>query len=204
MLASKPTKLELSIENCTIRRQVFENDHATLVILGTPILGEKIASEALWAETKSRGLQDDFLRCVNGEFLFIHLSKTTRTLQISTDRFTSIPLFYLSDETGFFGSIYYNGVWEYLNSNNRTKINEHAVFEFLWLQRLLGTKTYDSYSSFLLAATKLTYQQGKITTSQYWTPSFQKTSASLNESAEQLAASLRQSTARKTSDNPEN
>ena len=200
--AVKPSKLELSIKNCTIRSQVFENDHATLVILGTPILEEKIAYKALWAETKNLGLQAEFLRKVNGEFLLIYLSKTTNTLQISTDRFTSIPFFYLSDETGFFGSVYYSNIWEYLHSKNRAKINEHAVFEFLWLQRLLGTKTYDSYSSFLLAATTLTYQSGKSTTSQYWTPSFQKTSNALIDSAEHLAVSLRQSIARKTSDNP--
>ena len=200
--ANKPPALELSIENCTIRRKVFDNEQATLVILGTPILGEKIALRPIWEETKNQGLTADFLRRINGEFLLAHLNKATGTLQISTDRFTSIPFFHLSNATGFFGSVYYSNVWEHLKKTNRVNINESAVFEFLWLQRLLGTKTYDPYSSFILAATTLTYKKGKTTTSQYWVPSFDKTTDSLRESAEHLSESLSRSIARKISDNP--
>ena len=85
---------------------------------------------------------------------------------------------------------------------NQLKLNEYAIFEFLWLQRLLGTKTYDSNSSFLLAATTVTYKIGTINTDSYWRPSFKKTTAPVQDTARQLAQLLRQSAKRKTSDQP--
>jgi len=200
--SEKTNNLNFSIENSTIRVRKFEDKHTALIVLGTPILGETITYDGIWSQVTDQGLPPEFLRKVNGEFLFLTLDKKTRSLRISTDRYASIPFFYISDNSSFFGSVFYKDVWKRLKLNNQFKLNEHAIFEFLWLQRLLGTKTYDSTSSFLLAATTLTYKSGTITTDRYWSPSFQKTSASIKDTAHQLARLLRQSTKRKTSDNP--
>ena len=200
--SDKVPKLDLSIENCTIRSKVFDNERVTLIVLGTPVLGEKIVYDEIWAAASNSGLAPEFLKKVNGEFLLVMLDKTQRILQISNDRFTSIPLFYVADKTGFFASIFYKDVWEHLKSTNRVKLNEYGVFEFLWLQRLIGKKTYDQYSSFMLAATTLTYSDGAATTSRYWTPSFEKTKEPKLDCSNHLVELLRQSTRRKTSDDP--
>ena len=199
----KTDNLKLSIGNSTIQLRQFDNEHSTLIILGTPILGEKITYDEIWSQVTDVGLPPEFLRQVNGEFLFITLDKSSRCLRVSTDRYASIPFFYIKDKSTFFGSVFYKDVWEYLKLNNQIKLNEHAIFEFLWLQRLLGTKTYDSRSSFLLGATTGTYRSGTITVRPYWKPSFEKTDASVKDTSHQLAKLLRKSVRRKTSDEPD-
>ena len=198
----KTDNLNLSIANSTIQLRKFDDEHATLIILGTPILREKITYDEIWSQITAEGLPQEFLRQVNGEFLFITLDKKSKTMSVSTDRYASVPFFYVSDKSKFFGSVFYKEIWEYLKLKNQISLNEHAIFEFLWLQRLLGTKTYDSRSSFLLGATTVTYRSGSVTTRPYWRPSFQKTSASVKDTAHQLAKLLRQSARRKTSDRP--
>ena len=196
--------LEFSMKNSTIRAREFDNEQATLIILGTPIIGERIVYEEIWTQVTDKGLPPTFLKQVNGEFLFITLDKKSETLRISTDRYASVPFFYIGDNSSFFGSVFYKDICNRLKRDNQLKLNKHAIFEFLWLQRLVGTKTYDSISEFLLAATTLTYRSGTITTNQYWRPSFLKTSSSVRDTSQQLAGLLRQSAKRKTSDNPGN
>ena len=195
-------RLELSVDNCTIPAKTFDNERATLFILGSPVLGECIVYDDIWAQVTDAGIPSDFLKKINGEFLLITLDKQSGTLRVSSDRYTSIPLFYVADDSGFYGSVFYKDVWEYVNGNNASNINRYAVFEFLWLQRLLGTKTYDLSSSFLLAASTVTFTNGSAETDRYWVPSFKKTSASVKDSANLLSSLIRQSIRRKTSDNP--
>jgi asparagine synthetase B (glutamine-hydrolysing) len=196
------SKLELSVDNCTIPAKTFDNERSTLFIIGSPVLGESIVYNDIWAQVTDAGLPSEFLKNINGEFLLITLDKQSGTLRVSSDRYTSIPLFYVVDDSGFYGSVFYKDVWEYVIGNNSSNINKYAVFEFLWLQRLLGTKTYDLSSSFLLAASTVTYRSGSATTDRYWVPSFEKTSASVKDSAKLLSGLIRQSIRRKTSDNP--
>ena len=103
----KTDNLKLSIGNSTIQFRQFDNEHATLIILGTPILGEKITYDEIWSQVTDLGLPPEFLRQVNGEFLFITLDKSSRSLRVSTDRYASIPFFYINDKSNFFGSSKY-------------------------------------------------------------------------------------------------
>ena len=201
--SEKTNNLKLSMGNSTIQLRKFENRHTTLIVMGTPILGDQITYEGIWSQVTDNGLPSEFIREVNGEFLFLTLNKKSRSLRVSTDRYASIPFFYINDDTSFFGSVFYKDLWEQLKLKNRIKINEYAIFEFLWLQRLLGTKTYDSKSSFLLAATTATYRSNAITIRPYWRPSFEKIGASVKDTAHQLAKLLRQSARRKISDQPD-
>ena len=121
----KTDNLNLSIGNSTIQLRQFDNEHATLIILGTPILGEKITYDDIWSQVTDMGLPPKFLRQVNGEFLFLTLDKKSRSLRVSTDRYASIPFFYISDETIFFGSVFYKDIWRYLNLKNQIKLNEN-------------------------------------------------------------------------------
>ena len=200
--SEKINNLRLSMGNSRIQLREFDNDHFKLIVLGTPILGEKITYDGIWSQVTDKGLPPEFLRRVNGEFLLITLDKKTMSLQVSTDRYASIPFFYNHDDSSFFGSVFYKDLWKHLKLKNQLKLNEYAIFEFLWLQRLLGTKTYDSKSFFLLAATTVTYKLGTINTDSYWRPSFKKTTAPVQDTARQLAQLLRQSAKRKTSDQP--
>jgi len=198
----KVNNLKLSMRNSTIQLREFDNNDYTLIVLGTPILDEEITYTGIWAQVTDKGLPREFLKQVNGEFLFLTLDKKSMSLRVSTDRYASIPFFYTCDDSSFFGSVFYKDLWKHLKLKNRLRLNEHAIFEFLWLQRLLGTKTYDLNSSFLLAATTAIYKSGVVTTERYWKPSFEKTGAQVKDTAQQLAKLLRQSVRRKTSDQP--
>ena len=68
------------------------------------------------------------------------------------------------------------------------KCNEEAIFEFLWLQRLTGNKTYDNYTKFLESSSEFYYSKNKISIKKYWYLHLKKTNCSLNECAEQLVS----------------
>lgn len=195
-------EIRLQFENSTIPFDRYSSEIYDLIVLGTPINGEKISRESIWTKIIEKRLTKTFLRSINGEFLLILLNKEKGDLRVINDRYTSIPFFYTFDDSEFFGSVYYKDLWKRQQTIGKTQINEYAIFEFLWLQRLLGTKTYDTGSSYLLAARILAYSNGALSTEQYWEPSFTKTGDSIESSANALAESLRRSLKRKTSDNP--
>lgn len=195
-------RIELAVENYTVPVRSFEDEVGILYVAGNPIIDERIAPEQIWKAATRDGLSAEFLKRVNGEFLLVHLAKESGILRVSSDRFTSIPLFYVANGSHFFGSVFYRDVWSHLQQSGNLKINESAIFEFLWLQGVMGTKTYDRSSSFLPAASTVTYGYRDVTTDQYWAPSFQKKQSSVRESADQLVGLFRQSLRRKTSDDP--
>ena len=192
--------LSIDVRNLTQTPILLENEKYLVFILGNPILGEKISHKAIADKFLNDTWDKEFLCSLNGEFLIVCLDKKKKLLHITNDRFTSIPLYYASDAKGFMGSVFYNDLWRRLSSENRLRLNQEAFFEFLWLQRLLGTKTYDTASRFLPAATTLTYDGKKIAHETYWSPSFKKTTKSLKECSVLLAESLKRSLGRKMSD----
>ena len=197
---SRTTGLKIDKDGYNVPMHCFENERTFLCILGHTVLNEEIDQESIWKKVQANSLTHRFLRDLNGEFLLIYLNKKARRLHVMNDRFTSIPLYYLADSNEFVASVFYNDLWMWLRSRNRIRINESAFFEFLWLQRILGTKTYDTESRFLPAATWLVYDQGRIEFSDYWTPTFTKTKTSLDKCAAELAKRLRHSLRRKLSD----
>lgn len=180
---------------------IYETTGHVICILGNPILGECINKQDVAKRCLSE--RDGFVSSINGEFLIIHLDKLEKTLTVINDRFTSIPFYYAHYKNIFLGSVFYKDIWKELRGHAGFKLNENAFFEFIWLQRLLGTKTYDNYSRFLPAATILRYDGNKISLKKYWTPSFEKNeSKSLDDFSNELILKLKQSINRKTSDNP--
>ena len=118
----------------------------TMLVGGAPVLGNDIATEHILEKIAGKEQIDkDFIRSLNGEFLIVHFNKKSSKLAIVNDRFTSVPLYYWSDSNSksFYATPYFSDLWEFLKKSGNLKINNDAFFEFLWLQRLLGTKTYD-------------------------------------------------------------
>lgn len=200
-VSGEASGLRIRAENHNWACKRFENEAYLVTVVGHPITGERIDPEGVWRRISAAGgMGVDFLRSLNGEFLLICLDKASRSLKIATDRFASIPMYYLSDSEGLFGSQFYNDLWNRLRTEGGPLLNESAFFEFLFLQRVMGTKTYDSRSRFLPAATCLTYDGKGIGLETYWSPSFRKTRESAKACAEMLADSLKKSIARKGSD----
>ena len=192
--------LAISASNYHGTIKLFENDGYFLCTVGHPILKNKIDPQGVWQAFLSDTVSPNFLRSLNGEFLLIYLNKSNNQLQVINDRFTAIPFYYVADSSGFVGSIFYNDLWKWLQSEKRLTLKEEVFFEFIWLQRILGSKTYDTFSHFLPAATSLTYDGQRAKLERYWTPSFQKTTQSVQECAAQLGELLKQSIRKKSSD----
>ncbi|MFL2664834.1 MAG: asparagine synthase-related protein [Dehalococcoidia bacterium] len=200
---SKQNNLNLEISDFNVTMKKFEDHDNLLYIIGNPIIDEKINHKFVWEKIKHK-INYQTLKNINGEFLIIHNDKKNKSLNIYNDRFTSIPFFYLNYDDKFIGSVFYKDIKIFLQRNNDFKINKEAIFEFLWLQRLVGEKTHDSYSKCLLAATHINFYQNKVDRYVYWTPSFKKTNRSLNESADILKNLLSDSIIKKTSDSDKN
>ena len=192
--------LSIATTDYKVQQRSFENESQFLYIVGSPILGDRIDHEGIWESVQAGVNEASFLQHLNGEFLLIHLDKPEKRLRVINDRFTSVPFYYLADSQGFVGSVFYKDMWRWLKSGSSLKLNQSAFFEFLWLQRILGTKTYDAASRFLPAASRLTYEGGEASVEAYWTPSFDKTSMSVEECAAGLVDRLTASIKRKTSD----
>ena len=171
--------------------------------MGSPILRERIDLEGVWKGLRETNSGRRFLQSLNGEFLLLLVDKQSRNLRVFNDRFASIPFYYVAGEDGLTGSVFYNDLWLWLKERGPIEPNVPAIFEFLWLQRVLGTKTYDAESAFLPSASCLTFDGQTASVDRYWMPSFEKTSASLSDVTRDLGERLRTSVRRKTSDGDE-
>ncbi len=177
------------------------DEQRATVILGHPVVGERIDREAVFQGT-AKGLDPDFLRSLGGEFLLLHLDRATGRLQAATDRFPSIPLYYARVGNVLAGSVFYNDLWRWLGEKNARTPDPAVFFEFVWFQRIMGRNTYDTASEFLPGATALTRDHDHLSEQAFWTHSFEKTTDSLDHCAHDLAEALKRSVRRKLSDDP--
>jgi len=184
--------------------EIIENNDFVTIIFGSPVFDDKIDLEksANFA-IKDNSFNREELHKLNGEFLFILFNKKTSELSIINDRYTSIPLFYHYDDAdnSFAASIYFSSIWKYLADTGKQKLNQNALFEFLWFQRLFGTKTYDENTFFMPDASILSVNNKQLSISHYWQRNYQKNNNSLTQNAQSMAELVRQSVLRKSSDN---
>ena len=193
----------LTFSNITPIPERFHVGDNTLVVFGSPIVDDKIdkkkAARIIAANdtTPLEGLGE-----INGEFLILKINTKNSDLVIVNDRFTSIPFFYFHDESSrqFIASTYFTSIWNILGDNGKQNIDEEALFEFLWLQRILGTKTYLRNVLYLQDASALALKDWKLSIHRYWDRNYTKTTSKLKENAHLLAELVKKSVKRKSSD----
>lgn len=196
--------LEISFDNVNPRPIRFEDNDSLTVILGAPIVGEQINCKAAKELIICKdGISQDKLAVLNGEFLIIYFNKKTSELSILNDRYTSIPLFYHHDPASgsFCSSIYFSSIWQHLKSIGKREFNQNAFFEFLWFQRLFGTKTYEKNTLFLPDASLLNFKDNNLSIGRYWQRDYEKSQLSFSKHAENMADFVRKSVKQKSSDN---
>lgn len=179
---------------------VMDDGRSCVAILGSPVLGERVDAEAV-AEACLRAADvPAFLRTLDGQFLLLRLERERRRLVIANDRFTSIPLYWAEVGGRLLASTLYSDLFALLRREAGFALNKEAFFEFLWLQKLNGDKTYDNSSRFLMPATMLTLSDGQSTQSRYWRPDFTKSGRSEREAGAVFTELLRASVRRRTAD----
>lgn len=174
------------------------------LVIGNPIIGDRIAI----SEVAERVLEEvdltSFARSLNGQFLIIILEKTSRSVTILNDRFNGVPFYFANFQDQLLGAHLYFDLFKVVRRRPGVGLRADAMFEFLWLSRVLMDSTYDTASIFLLPASVLQVSREKVNNNRYWRPNFEKdTSSSAAELGEQYVYLLKQSLKRLTSDRTE-
>ena len=175
----------------------------TIILSGFPIIDEDAGRDALLEMMISKERPEkDLVRKFDGEFLFIHFNKKTGKIFAVNDRFTAMPFFYHTDNDGnLTASVYFSCLWRYLSSTNQLKLEKEAFFEFLWFQRLFGTKTYAKDACFLPDASIMEFDgKSPVKIEKYWNRSYEKSNFSLDYHAEKMAELTKKSVRWKTAD----
>jgi asparagine synthetase B (glutamine-hydrolysing) len=195
--------LRIEFSNFHPRPCFAENEKAAVIVLGSPIYDDIKVD----AERTAKAFLDDFsektaLELVDGEFLAVYFSKSDGTLKVINDRFTAIPLFYFisKDKKIFCASPHFSSLWEFLKTKSLLEVNQEPFFEFLFFQRIFGTKTLARGVFFLPDAQILEVRDGESKLARYWQRNYTKNNNPLLRNAATLADFTRQSVKLKTAD----
>ena len=200
--SSENFRLSLSYSNVNPSPMIREIGDKYIILLGSPIVGDKIDCEkAITIVSNEANLAEKVSRELNGEFLFIIFNRTNGGLKIINDRFTSIPLYYYHNKASgeFYATPYFTCLWQ-IRKTLGLKINQEALCEFLFFQRILWTKTYLENVLYLPDASVMCVEGKNLSINRYWQRNYEKNNASLNENAHRLADLVKNSIRYKTSD----
>jgi asparagine synthetase B (glutamine-hydrolysing) len=199
---------EFDSENCSLAftsENIFpapfirENASFQIIILGNPILNEKINHESIARYFLLNGADNNkFIESINGEYLIIFLEKKKNNLFLINDRFTSIPVYYYISKNKLIGAHKYSDLIPIASRDSRFKLQKNNFFEFLWFRRIHNDTTYDNLIRYLKASRILTFGSNGLDIFTYWAPSFKKNnSLSLTDSATMLSNEIISSIDRK-------
>ena len=180
----------------------LELNNLEFFVLGRPYTNSsKDLSSILINIRNINSIPQELLRSINGEFLIVIYSKSSKKVVIINDRFCSIPIYYaVIKDNYFYASINYFDISKKLKEFGRIKYNKSAFYEFLWFRRLHHDITFDEHSKYLLPASILVPREGKYTLSNYWMPEFKKSKDSFQESTHAFIQNIKTSIVRKTAD----
>lgn len=182
---------------------VVQDNFSVVIVLGSPIYDDtmvdaKRCANMLLKDFSGRTVLDLF----DGEFLAVSFDKTNGKLSFINDRWCSIPIHYNFCENRkiFSASPCFYSLWKFLQKNSMLELNQEAFFEFLWFQRLFGTKTLAKNAFFMPDAHILKLENWKLNLERYWNRNYKKNKNSLDSNAQILAEMLKFSVAMKTAD----
>ena len=193
----------LNIEHESFFPELYkrENSLYKIIIIGSPIIGERIAREEVCRDIfNSGGVGKEYAKQLNGEFLIVVHNKNAKELTLINDRFCSIPMYYFLSNNKIHLSHNYIDLVQRASSEKFFSLKKEVFFEFLWFRRIHGDTTYDNKTLFLKSARILKFSQNKIKIDPYWSPSFNKNNLTLKDSSYELSSRLIQSIERKTTD----
>lgn len=193
----------LDISSDAVHARLITNERGSLraAVLGSPVIGERIDPRTACVRLLEAGDAGSVARSLNGQFLLIVADTATGRLQIANDRFTSFPIYWALREKGLTAALLYDDLVNEIRHDRGFAWQPTAMVEFIWFQKLLDTKTYDSKSAFLPASSVLEFRDGKASVTAYWRPDFTKRSyGSESQAAQEFSGLLVQSLRRKTSD----
>ena len=174
---SEELHLEKSGFNISINPLCFDyyfnsNDEKEIIIIGSPIYNEKINFEEVSKLFLNSQNITEITKIINGQFLIILHNKKEKKLLLINDRFNGIHLYWADFNDHFVASFLYFDLFKYLRKRNNFKILGQTMLEFIWMSRVMGDKTYDNFSKYLLPASILEIGNFNYIISKYWRPNF--------------------------------
>lgn len=182
--------MRLSENNLRPPARRFTVRGCELLLLGHPIVDG--ARDDLSVRTAFMRTQDlgDFAQSLDGGFLILLHNPAAHTLDVITDRFGSYAFYYLDEGKGRMrGGLSLKDA----ASGDAGPIDERAIFEFLYLRRLLGEKTFLQNCRYQISASILTSARGCLSINQYWQPDYKQSKLDRGEAANSIADALRNS-----------
>ncbi|MDA1132732.1 MAG: hypothetical protein O2905_05870, partial [Proteobacteria bacterium] len=180
--------------------RVFVRGERVVGICGRPIQDGRIDDHRVVAAMESAPSFEAFVRGLNGSFLVLVYDRAARSLAIATDRFASQKVFYREHRGVLYAS---QSLRDLASGRHRlpVRVNERAVFEFLYFRRLFGTATFECDTRLLDSASILEMDLGSgVRTTKYWRPSIARRGESTGRAARRLADALHDSMAMHLSD----
>ena len=167
----------------------YENTNYFIFIWGNLISNGKIINDI--SEINIKNLVDlGNCKNHNGSFVLCIYKKTDNSLVIVNDRFASLPLFSTYNSNKY----YFSSSFKYLFDTNNRKVNEMAIFEFIYFRRIFGDKTYDDNIKFVSFATITKIEKTtSIYQTKYWKPEYNKKNISKKEYSGLLADAIKKS-----------
>ncbi|OGV56621.1 MAG: hypothetical protein A2X49_08525 [Lentisphaerae bacterium GWF2_52_8] len=181
----------------------YRGSCAHVVLLGSPIIAGRIDPTLTMSMLANNDIVPvSTLASLNGEFLIFRFDKSDNSLTIINDRFTSFPCYYWHDRSSgaFYATPQFCELWDLMYRKGKLRLWEETFFEFLWFQRVLGTKTCAEGASFLPDASVLEFKNTRVSMFRYWQRNYAKTKLSQTRCAAALGDAMKQSVGRKTSD----
>lgn len=127
---------------------------------------------------------------LNGSFLIVIYDIIKNSLAITTDRFASIPIYYAISRDGkFCFSTRAYGTAKVCGETHN--LNHQAVFEFFTFQKILGTKTFYKNISMVPPGTMLSFEQNRISLSNYWHIQYKEKEGSSDDYTESLGHNIK-------------
>jgi asparagine synthase (glutamine-hydrolysing) len=184
--------------------RTYEHGGCLVAIWGSPAANTRIDDRQVIKRFAESATLDDFARSLNGSFLIFVYCRQERALHIITDRFCSRKLYYCLHDGVLHASSSFFDLLDWSRDQSTAKINEEAIFEFLYFRRLFGTKTYESSTHLLDAATILSFEMSRSepVLRKYWQPDFSKTRQTPRAFARTLADGMEDALSLYTSDCP--
>ena len=171
-----------------MRRFTIKNRE--LLLLGHPIAdGVRDDRSVQDAFINSRDL-DNFSKSLDGGFLILVRDPAAKTLDIINDRFGSYAFYYLQEGSGEFrGGLSLMDIV----AGGEGQFDEKAIFEFLYLRRLLGEKTLLRNCCYQPSASIITSARGSLSIRKYWQPDYKQAKFGREEASDAIAEALRDS-----------
>ena len=193
--------LSVGVRNWNPTPVVRTANGRSVLVVGSPISGEKLDAGHVAERVLSFGATPEILKGLNGQFLVVCVETDGSRIVVAGDRFNGVPLYWADLGARFVAASSYIDLVRRIRSEPNFRFDGESMWTYVRFQRLLGDSTHDSLSRFLMPATRLELRpDAPVSMTRYWRPDYAKRPWRADEAGDAFVGHLQTSLARRTSD----